>query len=80
MPDGFSMEKPKGIDEMFALAARLSEGFPFVRVDFFCVDGCPRFGEMTFYPQGGFDANLDRDADMRWGAMIDLEKAYRRGR
>lgn len=74
LPADFKIARPKWADEMFALAERLSEGMPFVRVDFYCEGGRVLFGEMTFYPQSGFDANILPEADTRWGGMIDLDK------
>lgn len=44
---------PKHWDEMKDIACRLSEGFPFVRVDFFDTDEKLLMAEMTLYPGGG---------------------------
>ena len=41
-------EKPRNFELMKDLAARLSIGFPQVRVDFYEVNGKVYFGEMTF--------------------------------
>lgn len=48
-----TLEKPANLDEMIHLAKTLSEPFPYVRVDFFSVNGNTIFGEMTFYPADG---------------------------
>ena len=45
--------KPKHFAEMLDIAQRLSEGIPFVRVDFFEAEDRPLLSEMTFYPGGG---------------------------
>jgi TupA-like ATPgrasp len=45
--------KPANLDEMTALAAKLSVGFGFVRVDLYNVKGRVYFGELTFTPAGG---------------------------
>jgi hypothetical protein len=45
--------KPACFEEMKHLAGILSEDIPFVRVDFYQVDGHPYFGEFTFYDSGG---------------------------
>ena len=71
-PDDFSIPKPKAIDEMFRLAGELSKGLPFARVDLYNVDGKIYFGEITFYPQSGFDPNLLPDTDKMFGDMIQL--------
>lgn len=70
LPDGYSCEPPKGLGDMFDVASRLSSGFPFVRVDLYGVAGRVFCGEMTFYPQAGWDQNILEDADLRWGSMI----------
>lgn len=73
-PEDFTLPKPEGIDEMFGLASKLSEGLPFARVDFYDVDGKVYFGEITFFPSGGFDPNRLPEADLLFGSMIDLDK------
>ncbi len=45
--------KPKKFEEMVQLSAKLSNGFPFARVDFYYVNNQIYFGEMTFYPGDG---------------------------
>ncbi len=47
------IEKPSNFDEMILLAENLSDKFPFVRVDFYSIQGKTIFGEMTFYPSDG---------------------------
>ena len=44
----FSLPRPENLEEMLDAAAKLSEGFPEVRVDFYSVQGKLYFGEMTF--------------------------------
>ncbi|HBS58911.1 MAG TPA: hypothetical protein DEA44_06580 [Firmicutes bacterium] len=45
--------KPRQLDKMIEIAALLSRGFPFVRVDLLLVQHKIYFGEMTFYPLNG---------------------------
>lgn len=45
--------KPENFELMKDLAAKLSKSVPFVRVDFFDVEGKVYFGEFTFYDWGG---------------------------
>ncbi|WP_282043982.1 ATP-grasp fold amidoligase family protein [Winogradskyella flava] len=42
--------KPTNLDEMVELSRKLSQNLPFVRVDFYSVNGKSVFGELTFYP------------------------------
>lgn len=57
-------DKPEAFDEMKLLASKLSAGIPFVRIDFFYVDGHIYFGEYTFFDWGGmrpFGGNWDKE-------------------
>lgn len=47
-------ELPSNISEMIAVAEKLSEDFPHVRIDLYNIDGKIVFGEMTFYPLSGY--------------------------
>jgi len=71
-PEGFTLPKPDNIDEMFMLAEKLSKGIPYVRVDLYDIDGHAYFGEMTFYPDSGFDVNLLKESDEYWGNLLIL--------
>lgn len=73
-PEGFTIPKPECMDQMFELAAKLSEGITFVRVDFYQSFGQIYFGELTFYPDSGFDANILPEADEYWGKLLKLKK------
>lgn len=78
-PDGFTLPGPPCIDGMFRIAERLSEGLPFVRVDLYSCAGRVYFGELTFFPESGFDPNLLPETDRRFGELIDLTKVPRCG-
>lgn len=60
------IEKPKAFDKMIEFAERLSEGWDFVRIDFFLVDGYIYFSEMTHYPGSGY-AKFPKDLDFKLG-------------
>lgn len=62
------VEKPQNYEQMISLAETLSEGFPFVRVDFYNIDGKIYFGEMTFTPASGF-VNFTPEVDEMLGSM-----------
>lgn len=51
---GKQIEKPYFMDEMVDVAEKLADGIPYVRVDFYVIDGQIKFGEMTFFTWGGF--------------------------
>ena len=56
------------VEKMIRAAELLSAGFPFARVDFYEIDGRPRFGEVTFYPGSGL-LRLPDEVDLKYGAM-----------
>ncbi len=70
--DFLEMEKPKSYDEMVELAERLSERIPFVRIDFYEIEGRPYFGEITFYPGSGFEEFIPSQWDKSLGTWINL--------
>ena len=65
-------EKPLCFDEMRRVAERLSEPFPFVRVDMYCIDGRMYVGEMTFFPSGGFYTIKPSSWEERFGEWLYL--------
>lgn len=67
-------EKPEKFDEMKNLASILSEGLPFVRVDFFLVEGKIYFGEFTFFDWGGHRPFVNKEMDLELGKLIDLSE------
>ena len=46
--------KPYLFNEMKAIAEKLSQGIPFVRVDLYVIGGSIYFGELTFFHNAGF--------------------------
>lgn len=72
-PEKFTLPKPSQLEEMFALASKLSKEIPFVRVDLYCEQDKVYFGEFTFYPDSGFDANILESTDIYFGSKIRLE-------
>lgn len=70
-----SEEKPKQLEKAIELATKLSEGFAFVRVDFYFVgDEDIYFGEMTFTPASGVSHWVPEEVDEMLGKMITLPK------
>ncbi len=45
---------PENMNEMVAIAEKLSEDFPYARVDLYNIKGKIYFGEITFYPWSGY--------------------------
>lgn len=73
-PKGFMVPKPPCMNEMFEIASKLSKGIPYARVDLYAVGDKPYFGEITFYPQSGFDRNLLPQTEIWHGSLIKLHK------
>lgn len=68
----FTLEKPKMMDKMFELSKVLSKDLPFSRIDLYCEDDKIYFGEITLYPDAGFDSNLLTETDKFFGDLIEL--------
>ena len=67
-------EKPECFELMKSFATKLSKGIPFIRVDFFLVDGNVYFGEFTFYDWAGLRPFADYQQDLELGDMLLLPK------
>ncbi len=65
-------EKPANYEEMIEVATKLSQPFPFVRVDFYQVGDRIYLGEMTFYCGGGLKAFYPPVWDTVLGEKIPL--------
>lgn len=65
-------QKPANFEKMKELATTLSDGLPFVRVDFFNVNGKVYFGECTFYDWAGFRPFTDNKWDLRLGKLLHV--------
>lgn len=66
------IDRPENLDEMLAVAEKLSGDFPYVRVDLYDVDGKVYFGELTFYPWSGYVQYMPDEADYRFGEGFEL--------
>lgn len=75
-PAGFTVPKPPCMDLMFELASKLSKGIPYARVDLYAVNNKPYFGEITFFPDSGFDSNLLPETEKIHGSLIKLPQKY----
>ena len=73
-PDGGSLlsKKPVNFEKMKQFAAVLSQGFAFVRVDFFEVEDKLYMGEMTFTPMSGRGTFDPVSWDMKLGKELHL--------
>lgn len=66
-------KKPAELEEMLALSRRLSEGIPFVRVDFYTIGNKVYFGELTFFPASGLAHFEPSCYDDLFGSWLKIE-------
>lgn len=66
------IEKPATFDEMLAIAEKLSQGIPHVRVDLYEINGKVYFGELTFSHWGGTIPFEPEVWDYKFGSWITL--------
>lgn len=66
------INKPKEIEKMFEIAKELSKGIKFTRIDLYNINNKIYFGEITFYPSGGFDNERTSEADDYLNNMLKL--------
>lgn len=69
-----AVKAPKSLKAMLEASKKLSKPFPFVRVDFYEIDGKPKFGELTFYPANGTGTFKNLKDDEKLGNMLKLPK------
>lgn len=65
-------DKPKNFDKMLELAEVLAKDIPFVRIDFYNINGKIFFGEITFFPAAGMGKFEPEEWDEKLGNMIKL--------
>ena len=68
----FSIPKPDNLTLMIELAEKLSENLPLARIDFYNIDGKIYFGEITLYPDSGYDKNILPEFDLLLGNKLKL--------
>lgn len=71
---GLEIQKPEMFDEMKEIAAKISQGMKFVRIDLYEIAGKIYFGEYTFFHGGGFWPMYPEKWEYDLGRLIDIEK------
>lgn len=69
---GHPIPKPATFEQMKALAAKLSAGMKFVRIDLYEIDGKLYFSEFTIYHAGGFWPMAPEEWEYKLGDLIRL--------
>ena len=73
MPNDAQIARPSCLSRMLELSERLRGEYPFVRVDWYEIDGNLYFGELTFTPKAGFEDFSPSSFDYELGARINLK-------
>lgn len=68
------LPKPLNYELMVSLAQSLSKDIPFVRVDFYEINGRVYFGELTLFPGSGMEDFRPVEWDYKLGEWIDLSQ------
>lgn len=66
--------KPISLNKMLEISNIIAKDFPFIRVDFYEINGEPFIGELTFVPAGGLDNTLTKEADIEIGNLFDISR------
>lgn len=66
------IKRPGNLEKMIQYAETLSEGIPFLRVDFYEVNDRIYMGELTFYPGCGMEEFEPEEYDSILGSWIEL--------
>lgn len=64
--------KPINFDLMKDLSRKLADNIPFVRIDFYNINGKIYFSEITFFPTSGLGGFSPEEWDLKFGRMINL--------
>ena len=67
-----TISKPEKFEEMKEIAAKLTKGFKFCRLDLYEINGEIYFGEYTFFHAGGFWPMHPDEWEQKLGDMIPL--------
>jgi len=73
------IKKPEKFKKMIEYAKKLSEDFPFVRVDFYEIEGKVIFGELTFFPGSGMEKFEPEEWDYKFGELLKLPEVKYNG-
>lgn len=69
---GDAVEQPQLFSKMKSIAEFIARDFLYVRVDLYHVNNRIYFGELTFYPGGGFEKFIPPEWDRKLGDMLQL--------
>jgi len=67
------LQRPEQLNEILSLAEKLSRGIPFVRTDFYVINGKVYVSEFTFYSDAGMAKFYPDKWDSILGDYLDLD-------
>mgnify|MGYP004638379437 CR=1 FL=1 len=67
-------KKPQNFEKMKTISQKLAKDMPFVRIDFYEIEGRLYFGEITFFPASGLEKFKPEKWNNIFGDMIDISK------
>ena len=73
---GAEIEPPETLVRMMEISKTVARLFPYVRVDFYDVDGTLYLGEITQCQGGGYDQFLPFEWDLYWGERMPLSMIH----
>ena len=78
---GADIPKPDNLDLMISLSEKLSNGFSYIRIDFYEIDGQVYVGEFTQHQGSGNEVILPKSLDQKYGKVLknrisDKNKPY----
>ena len=74
---GNVIDKPVKLNEMLELSEKLAKNIPFCRIDFYLIKNEIYFGEITFFPEGGFLKIYPNELDKKFGDLLNLPVMYK---
>lgn len=72
---GREVPAPPSFEDMKKMGGIIAQEFPYVRIDYYDVDGKLFFGEITLHHGGGFDVFIPEEYDLFYGKMLSLDNA-----
>lgn len=69
-----SLKQPSAFNKMIKCSRLLSKNIPFIRCDFYEIDGMVYFGELTFFPASGLEAFEPEEWDYKLGSWLELPR------
>ena len=71
-PLPYTPRKPQNFEKMIEFSGKLAANIPFIRVDWYEINGKLYFGELTFYPGSGFGEFYPKEFNYEIGKWLDI--------